>query len=215
MTGPVRVVIADDHPVFLRGLGTVIDASPSLELVGTANNGAEAIKVVGSTTPDVVLMDLAMPEVDGIEATRRIMAGADPPAVLVLTMSDDEEAVLAAVRAGARGYLVKGADHDEIERSIHAVASGELLIGSEVAAFVLGLLQGRRDRRTFHQLTEREHDVLELLAEGHPNAVIAHRLQISSKTVRNHVSNVLSKLGVPDRHAAGETARQQRSNGSS
>lgn len=208
---PLRVVIVDDHPVFRRGLRAVINASPALELVGEAADGAEAVTVAAASLPDVVLMDLAMPVMDGIEATRRIVGSDAGPAVLVLTMADDEEAVLAAMRAGARGYLVKGADHDEIERSIHAVAAGELLVGAEVAAHVLGLLLVSRPvPRSFPELTHREHEVLALLADGQSNAAIAQRLQISSKTVRNHVSNVLSKLGVTDRAAAGAAARERR-----
>jgi DNA-binding NarL/FixJ family response regulator len=176
-----------------------------------AETGARAVDLAGSLAPDVVLMDLRMPDLDGIEATRRIVRSAPTPAVVVLTMFEDDDSVFAAMRAGARGYLLKGADQDEIVRAIRAAAAGEAIFGPEVATRVIDhFAQGAGSlAAVFPSLTEREREVLEMIAAGKGNAAIAHELMISLKTVRNHVSNTFTKLQVSDRSAAIVKARQE------
>ncbi|WP_299928620.1 response regulator transcription factor [uncultured Nocardioides sp.] len=209
-----RVLVADDHPAYRRGLEAMLRDVESIEVVGVAATGQEAVDLAGRMAPDVVLMDLRMPGVDGIEATRRLI-GHDPTvSVVVLTMLDDDGSVFAAMRAGARGYLLKGADQDEIVRAIRAAAAGEVLLGPEVARrvvthFATGASPEDVARaRSFPTLTERERQVLHLVAAGKGNAAIAHELTISLKTVRNHVSNVFTKLQVSDRSAAIVRARE-------
>lgn len=206
----LRVLIADDHPIYRPGLRTLIVGQPDLELVGEAATGAEAVELALSTGPDVVLMDLTMPELDGVTATSRIKAARPAVAVLVLTMLDEGSSVLAAMRAGARGYLVKGAGGEEALRGIRAVASGEILIGPEVAAAVLDQLTEvpSPQAKPFPELTDRERDILRLLAEGHTNVSIADRLYLSPKTVRNYVSTIFRKLEVTARVDAVIKARQ-------
>lgn len=209
----IRVLIADDHPAFRRGLALMIDDTDDTELVGMAETGVRAVALAAELHPDVVLMDLRMPDLDGIQATRRIVGLPDAPAVIVLTMFEDDESVRAAIRSGARGYLLKGAEQPEIEVAIRAAASGEAIFGAQIAARVLARLGAEADSSatTFPMLTVREREVLSLMAEGKGNAIIAHELMISLKTVRNHVSNVLTKLQVPDRAAAIARARRDRS----
>ena len=206
----IRVLVADDHPAFRRGLELMLVDVDDLDVVGMAETGARAVDLAGSLAPDVVLMDLRMPDLDGIEATRRIVRGAPAPAVVVLTMFEDDDSVFAAMRAGARGYLLKGADQDEIVRAIRAAAAGEAIFGPEVAARVIDhFAQGAGSlAAVFPSLTEREREVLEMIAAGKGNAAIAHELMISLKTVRNHVSNIFTKLRVSDRSAAIVKARQ-------
>ena len=206
----IRVLVADDHPAFRRGLELMLVDVDDLDVVGMAETGARAVDLAGSLAPDVVLMDLRMPDLDGIEATRRIVRSAPAPAVVVLTMFEDDDSVFAAMRAGARGYLLKGADQDEIVRAIRAAAAGEAIFGPEVAARVIDhFAQGARSLAdVFPSLTEREREVLEMIAAGKGNAAIAHELMISLKTVRNHVSNIFTKLQVSDRSAAIVKARQ-------
>lgn len=208
-----RVLIADDHPVYRDGLRLMLSSTGEIEVVGTARDGAEAVELAGELTPDVVVMDLQMPVLDGIEATRRLVAGRRSPAVLALTMHDDDESVFAAMLAGARGYLVKGADQDEILRAITAVAHGEVIFGPALAARVtryFSLLAGARPpaEEPFPQLTARERDVLDLIAAGLANPQIAERLFLSPKTVRNNVSAIFTKLQVADRAQAIVQARQ-------
>ncbi len=181
-----------------------------LEVVGTATTGATAVELAGSLAPDVVLMDLRMPDLDGIEASRQLTRSALAPAIVVLTMFEDDDSVFAAMRAGARGYLLKGADQDEIVRAIRAAAAGEAIFGPEVAARVIDhFASGAGSAPTsFPSLTERERGVLEMIAAGKGNAAIAHELVISLKTVRNHVSNIFTKLQVSDRSAAIVKARK-------
>ncbi len=212
MTIP-RVLIADDHPVYRDGLGLMLSSTGEVEVVGTAGDGLEAVELAGGLRPDVVVMDLQMPRLDGIEATRRIAAGESPPGVLVLTMHEDDESVFAAMLAGARGYLVKGADQEEILRAITAVAHGEVIFGPALAARVpryFALLGGARrpSEEPFPELTAREREVLDLIAAGLSNPQIAARLYLSPKTVRNNVSNVFAKLRVADRAQAIVRARE-------
>ena len=208
----IRVLVADDHPAYRRGLALMLTEVDDLEVVGSADTGAVAVEMARALAPDVVLMDLRMPDLDGIEATRRIkrLAAGPVPAVVVLTMFDDDESVFTAMRAGARGYLLKGADQDEIVRAIGAVAAGEAIFGPEVAARVVDHFAAGAGSTTaaFPALTEREREVLAMIAAGQGNATIAHELMISLKTVRNHVSNIFTKLQVSDRSSAIVKARR-------
>ncbi|GAA4263083.1 response regulator transcription factor [Dactylosporangium darangshiense] len=205
----VRVLVADDHPLFRQGLRSLIDDSPETELAGVAADGAEAVAAALAERPDVVIMDLRMPGLDGVEATRRIVAALPDVAVLVLTMVEEDASIFAAMRAGARGYVLKGAGPDTILRSILVVAAGEAIFGSAVAArltqfFAAGPSAGVAP---FPELTAREREVLTLMASGANNAAIAARLGLTEKTVRNNVSNVFAKLRVADRAAAVARAR--------
>lgn len=208
--GPVRVVVADDHPMVRYGITAVLETAPEVELVGEAENGAALLDLVAREQPDVVITDLAMPEMTGAEATaalRRVYPGV---AVLVLTMHADDESLFAALRAGARGYLLKGADRAELVRAIQSVASGEAVYGAAVAQRIVDFFTGANDdyaAKVFPELTDREREVLRLLAQGRRNSEIAADLSLSDKTVRNHVSAVLLKLQVPDRTAAALRAR--------
>jgi DNA-binding NarL/FixJ family response regulator len=204
----VRVLVADDHPVFRTGLATILGDLDGIEVVGQAADGDEAVARAGELAPDVVVMDLHMPGRNGIEATRAILAERAETAVLVLTMLEDDASVVAALRAGARGYVVKGADRDVIARALHAVAGGQAFLGAEVAGAALARLTAAEAAPPFPELTEREREVLGLVARGLTNAAIADRLVLSGKTVRNHVSNVLLKIGAPDRSAAIVMARE-------
>jgi DNA-binding NarL/FixJ family response regulator len=206
----MRVVVADDHPTFRRGLIALLDSLDDVELVGEAADGDAAVAVVGETLPDIVVMDLNMPGISGIEATRRISAAYPSVAVLVLTMLDDDESVFAAMRAGARGYAVKGADTEDVLRALESVARGDAVFGPAVASRVLSYLTrplAARDPILFPELSDREREVLELLARGRTNSEIAHSLVVSPKTVRNHVSNIFTKLQVRDRAEAMSRAR--------
>jgi DNA-binding NarL/FixJ family response regulator len=208
-----RVLIADDHPIYRDGLRMMLASTGLVEVLGTAADGAEAVARAAELLPDVVVMDLQMPVVDGIEATRRIVAAHAGVGVLALTMHDDDESVFAAMLAGARGYLVKGADQEEILRAITAVAHGEVIFGPVLAARVtryFTVLAGARPPtgEPFPQLTAREREVLDLIAAGLSNQMIAGRLFLSPKTVRNNVSNVFAKLQVADRAQAIVRARE-------
>jgi DNA-binding NarL/FixJ family response regulator len=204
----VRVLIADDHPLFRAGLRTVLELADSITVVGEAADGAEAVAAAAELAPDVVVMDLHMPGLNGIEATRQILAARSDIGVLVLTMFEDDESVFAAMRAGALGYLLKGAGPEEIERAIAAVARGEAIFGPSVARRVIEFLTAPRPPVPFPELTDREREVLDLIAQGWANPRIAAHFVLSEKTVRNHVSNILTKLQVADRSAAIVRARE-------
>ncbi|MGY1736807.1 response regulator [Geodermatophilus sp. SYSU D00684] len=213
MTEPdeaLRIVVADDHPVYRDGLALLLGSVPGLEVVGTAADGAAAVEVVREQLPDVVVMDVQMPLLDGIEATRRIAGEAPSVGVVVLTMSEDDGTVFAAVRAGARGYLLKGADQEEVVRAITTVASGGAVFGPALARRIAEFFTAgpAGPETAFPQLTAREREVLELVAAGRSNAQIAAVLYLSPKTVRNVVSNVLTKLQVTDRAQAIVRARE-------
>ncbi|UDY22893.1 response regulator [Nocardioides sp. Kera G14] len=205
-----RIVVVDDHPAYRRGLAQMLEEVEDIEIVGEADTGLRAVEVVAELAPDVVVMDLRMPDLDGIEATRRLQREPDAPAVIVLTMFEDDDSVFAAMRAGARGYLLKGAEQEEIVRAIRAVAAGEAIFGPEIASRVIAHFATSSGWTTaaFPQLTEREREVLDMVASGKGNATIAHELTISLKTVRNHVSNIYTKLQVSDRAAAIIKARE-------
>lgn len=202
-----RVLVADDHPIVRNGLAALLESRADAELVGVAEDGQTAIDLALALQPDVVVMDLHMPGLSGAEATRQLREAAPSIAVLVLTMFDDDDSLFDAVRAGARGYVLKGADQAEIMRAILEVAAGGVIFGPNVAQRVLTTVAGKPDdSRPFPHLTDREHDVLRLLANGLDNHAIAARLGLSDKTVRNYVSMVLVKLGVDDRASAMITA---------
>ncbi|KAB7743084.1 response regulator [Nostocoides sp. F2B08] len=206
----IRLLVADDHPAFRRGLQFMLADTDDISIEGEAATGAQAVELANQLAPDVILMDLRMPDLDGIEATRRLSRNNPAPAIVVLTMFEDDDSVLAAMRAGARGYLLKGAEQDEIVRAIRAAAAGEAIFGPQIAQRVIDHFthSARSTTTAFPALTERERQVLELIAAGKGNASIAHELMINLKTVRNHVSNIFTKLQVSDRSAAIVRARQ-------
>ena len=203
----IRVVVADDHLVVREGLRSLLRSLPSIELVAEAADGAQAIAAARTHRPDVVLMDLHMPGVDGITATRRLTGELPGVGVLVISMLEDDASVFAAMRAGARGYLLKGAGQDEIVRAVTAVARGEAIFGPGVAARVLQYLAAP-PAPAFPELTPREREILGELAAGRGNAAIARRLGLSPRTVANHASNIFAKLQVADRAEAILRARE-------
>ena len=196
----IRVIVVDDHPLFRDGLAGLLATVPDVEVVATVGDGDEAVRRTAELVPDVVLMDLNLPGTPGLEATRRIVAQAPSTAVLVLTMVDDDDSVLAALQVGARGYLLKGAVQEEVLAAIRSVASGGAVFGPGVAERVLS--GGRGPRRYGGRLTDREAEVLSLIAAGRSNTEIARDLGLSLKTVQNHVSHVLAKMQVRDRTQA-------------
>jgi DNA-binding NarL/FixJ family response regulator len=199
----VEVILADDHPVFRDGLAVLLDSVEGIRVVGRAGTGREALDLVAQRHPDVVVMDVNMPDVDGIEATRRLTMESPHVGVVVLTMAEDDDTVFAAMRAGARGYLLKEAGPDDIVRSITAVARGEAVFGAAVARRIMDYFASGPPATAgagpFPELTPREREVLDLVAAGRANADIARALFLSPKTVRNIVSNVFAKLHVADR----------------
>ncbi len=206
-----RVLVVDDHPVFRQGLRLVLERVPDIEWVGEAADGREALARVAELSPDVVLMDVTMPVLDGLGATRELAAAGSTVRVLVLSMSDDDAQVLAAMRAGASGYLLKGAGPEEIATAVRAAAEGSAVFGSALAGRMLTLFRPEPDRglgERFPELSAREREVLGHLADGLSNQQIADLLFISPITVRNHVSSILAKLRVPDRRQAMLRARE-------
>jgi DNA-binding NarL/FixJ family response regulator len=202
---PITVLIADDHQFFRDGVRALLDGQPDMECVGEATTGEEAVRRASEEQPDVVLMDVQMPGMSGVEATRLIVSSSPQIRVLVVTMFEDDSLVFAAMRAGARGYLLKGARHEDMVRAIRAVGSGDAIFSPAIAAKLVeyfAALQPGRPQQVFPELSSREREILALLARGHKNAEIAERLVISPKSVRNYVSNIISKLQVADRAQA-------------
>jgi DNA-binding NarL/FixJ family response regulator len=207
----VRVVVADDHPMFRYGVAAVLASAPEIDLVGEAADGGELLALVDREAPDVVLTDLAMPGMDGAAACRRLVASHPELGVLVLTMHADDDSILEAMRAGARGYVLKGADKTELVRAILAVADGQAVYGAAVARRIAEFFRGDDTAKPpdpFPDLTPREREVLTLLGDGARNSEIARKLGMTEKTVRNHVSSILTKLQVPDRTAAAIKAHE-------
>jgi DNA-binding NarL/FixJ family response regulator len=206
-----RVAVVDDHPVFRDGLAALIEATPDLELAGAVADGPDIVALTAEEQVDVVLMDLSLPTMSGVDATARITSRSSAPAVLVVTMVDDDDTVVAALRAGARGYVLKGAPGEEIVAAVRTVAAGGAVFGAGVAGQVLALTGEVRAKvaQPDDDLTERERQVLELIAEGMSNSQIARRLDLSLKTVQNYVSRILDKLQVADRTQAALRVRDQ------
>ena len=202
MSDQIRILIADDHTLFRDGLRALFNSLADTEVVGEAASGSQAISQAEKLQPDVVLMDIQMPGINGIEAARQIVQTSPHIGVVVVTMFEDDDSVFAAMRAGARGYVLKGADQAEMLRVIRAVAQGEALFGAPIAARLMNFFAAPRRPQVFPELTEREREVLNLIAQGYNNAEIARQLVIHIKTVRNHVSNIFSKLQVADRAQA-------------
>ncbi|POM27822.1 Transcriptional regulatory protein LiaR [Actinomadura rubteroloni] len=209
-SSPIRVLVTDDHPVFRQGLKSLLVALGGIDIVAEAERGPDAVRLAAELRPDVVVMDLHMAGGNGIEATRTITRNNPSIGVLVLTMFRDDDSVFAAMRAGARGYLLKESGAEEIGRAVRAVAAGEAIYGPDIARRVLAYFTDMPDpkRAAFPQLTDREREVLELIAQGRGNAEIAATLFLSQKTVRNHVSNIFVKLHVADRAQAIVLARE-------
>jgi len=207
---PIHVLIADDHRLYREGVRKMLSVSPDIEIVGEAVSGEEAIAQALALQPDVILMDLKMPGVNGIEATRRILYASPRIGVLVLTMFETDETVFAAMRAGARGYLLKDVDQEDVIRAVKAVSRGDAIFSPAIAErlihYFAALKPGTADL-AFPELTDREREVLHLIARGHSNSEIAERLILRTKTVQNHVSNIFSKLQVADRAQAIVRAR--------
>jgi DNA-binding NarL/FixJ family response regulator len=214
MDAVTRVVLADDHPVYRQGLTVILSGLPDIELVGVASDGVEALALVEGLVVDVALLDLHMPTMGGIEATRLLTERHPRVAVLVLTMYEDDESVLAAIRAGAQGYLVKGASGERIVAAIRAVAAGEMVFGAAAGRYILGSVAGRaagtatNPPRPFPTLTGREFEVLNLIAAGRSNPDIARSLYLSEKTIRNHVSSIFTKIDAVTRSEAIVRARE-------
>jgi DNA-binding NarL/FixJ family response regulator len=207
---PIRILLADDHEAFRMGLAALLGTVQGVDVVGEATTGEEAVVLALRLQPDIVVMDLNMPDVDGIEATRRIVATSPHIAVLVLSMYEDDDQVFGALKAGARGYLLKGADRGELVRAIRSVSSGEAIFGPGIARRLMSFFAARPavEAAVFPELTEREREILDMVARGLSNTEITQRLVLSPKTVRNHVSNIFSKLQVADRAQAIVRARQ-------
>ena len=207
----IRILVADDHPMFRSGLCTLVRSAADMELIGEAANGDEVVALAADLRPDVILMDVKMPGLSGIEATRQITATNPETRVLVITMFEDDHLVFTALRAGARGYVLKDGDESEILRAIRAVASGEAIFSATVAQRLIEFFASpwpTVPANLFPELTEREREILNLIAQGRPNSEIAQRLFLSPKTVANHVSNIFAKLQVADRAEAIVRARE-------
>ncbi len=205
----IRILIADDHTLFRDGLRALLNSIAQVQVVGEAARGEEAIARAESLQPDVILMDIQMPGVNGIEATRQILRASPHIGIIMLTMFEDDDSVFAAMRAGARGYILKGADQAEMVRAIRAVANGEALFSAAIAKRMMSYFAAVPKTVTaFPELTEREGEILNLIAQGLNNTEIAERLVLAPKTVRNHISNIFNKLQVADRAQAIVRARE-------
>jgi DNA-binding NarL/FixJ family response regulator len=208
---PTRVLVADDHNLFRYGIKAMLANAEGFEVVGEAASGEEVVEKVAQTRPDIILMDIQMPGINGIEATRQILERDPNIGVVVVTMFEDDDSVFAAMRAGARGYVLKGADAEEVLKVVGAVAEGEAHFGPEIARRLMAYFSAPKPAapsEAFPELTAREAEVLDLIAQGWNNAEIARRLYLSQKTVRNHVSNIFLKLQVADRAQAIVKARE-------
>ncbi|MER2598136.1 MAG: response regulator transcription factor [Caldilineales bacterium] len=211
MTELIRILLADDHPAFLEGVRALLQSAPDITLVGEASDGAMAVDMALALQPDIILMDLQMPVLNGVDATRQIIYASPHIGVIMLTMFEDDDSVFSAIRAGARGYLLKGALKAELLRVVRGVAAGEAIFGSGLARRMMHYFAMQRPQNSalFPELTDREREILDLVAQGMTNAQIAGHLVVSLKTVRNHVSNILNKLQVADRTQAIDMARRQ------
>ena len=210
----IKVLIADDHLFYREGVRTLLNTAEGIEIIGEASNGQEVVERAAELQPDVILMDLKMPGLNGIDATRQIIQKQPKVGILVITMFDDDESVFAVMRAGARGYLLKDADQEELVRAITAVYHDEAIFSPAIARRMMNYFshlprERARAENVFPDLTEREYEILELIAQGHGNPGIANKLSLSVKTVQNYVSNILNKLQVADRSEAIVRAREQ------
>jgi DNA-binding NarL/FixJ family response regulator len=202
---PLRILIADDHPLFRHGIQALLGATPDFEVVGEAKTGEEVIALAETLQPDVILMDIQMPGVNGVEATRRILHTSPQIRILMVTMFEDEASIFTAMRAGARGYVLKDTEKTEMLRAIRAVGSGEAIFSPAIASRLIDFFAAPGPAlppQAFPELTEREREILDLIAQGHNNPEIASRLVLSPSTVRNYVSSIFSKLQVADRAQA-------------
>jgi len=211
---PIRVLIADDHALFREGVNAILKSVPDIEIVGEAGTGQEALTLASELTPDVILMDIQMPDLNGVEATQRILKTQPDTGIIIVTMLEDDDSLFSAMRAGARGYVLKGADKAEMLKSIRAVAEGEALFGPTIAARLLNFFHENPQKSknespsiAFPELTDREREILGCIARGDTNEEITEQLSISLKTVRNHVSSIFNKLQVTNRTQAAIRAR--------
>jgi len=211
---PIRVLIADDHALFREGVRAILKSVHDIEIVGEAGNGQEALTLASELTPDVILMDIQMPDLNGVEATQRILKTQPGVGIIIVTMLEDDDSLFSAMHAGARGYVLKGADKAEMLKSIRAVAGGEALFGPAIAARLLNFFHDKPSQPKsespsppFPDLTDREREILACIARGDTNSEIAEQLTISLKTVRNHVSSIFNKLQVTNRAQAAIRAR--------
>lgn len=208
---PIRLFIADDHALFREGMRALLSATPDIVCVGEAATGEEAVQQIGESQPAVVLMDINMPGINGIEATRRILRTQPAAGIIMVTMLEDDASIFAAMRAGARGYVLKGANHQELLAAIRAVAEGQVLFGPAIAARVTQFFThaaAGQGEDSLAELTQREREILDLIARHYTNPEIAQQLGIGDKTIRNHVSNIFNKLQVATRAQAIDKARQ-------
>ena len=206
----LSVLIADDHPLFRKGMRALLASMDGIELIGEAKSGPEAVEMAAAHQPDIILMDMQMPEGSGLAATRRIREESPEVRVLVVTLFKDDETVFAALRAGARGYILKDAEEEEMRRAIRAVGEGEAIFSPEIATRMMDYFAETKrqgPKEAFPDLTDREREILTAIARGDSNGAIAEQLTISLKTVRNHVSNIYNKLQVADRAQAVIRAR--------
>ena len=208
---PIRLYIADDHALFREGMRALLSATADIVCVGEAATGEEAVQQIVESQPDVVLMDINMPGINGIEATRRILRSHPAAGIIMVTMLEDDASIFAAMRAGARGYVLKGANHQELLQTIRAVAQGQVLFGPAIANRIthfFARVQPAGAEQPLPELSEREREILDLMSRHYTNPEIAQQLGIGEKTIRNHVSNIFNKLQVATRAQAIDKARQ-------